>query len=69
MKLTKVRRAGLELLHPGPLRISNVTDPARGTLYWQTAEYLAAAGLAEKERRGFEDWISITDLGRAEVVS
>lgn len=55
MKLTEPRRRGLEVLaasSSGPFgrglaRESNVTSPEAGYVYWQTAKWLVAEGLAE----------------------
>lgn len=49
-RMTDPRRRALGVLrehHPGPVRISNVTDLERGFVYWQTADWLLGAGLAE----------------------
>lgn len=51
LKLTPARRRALEVVaNPGPLRaalVSNVTDRAKGFVYWQSADWLVAEGLAE----------------------
>ena len=52
MKLTPARRRALAVLaerhrHGRCARVSNTTDAEAGCLYWQSAEWLVAAGLAE----------------------
>lgn len=49
MNITKARRAGLDTLaavYPEPGRVSNVTNPQLGYVYWQTAHWLIDNELA-----------------------
>ena len=49
MKLSPARRAALDALvaaHPGAARVSNETVVELGYVYWQSADWLLAEGLA-----------------------
>lgn len=64
MQLTKPRRAGLEVLaatYPSAARRSNRTDKRKGHIYWQVADWMHEAGLAELD--GYEN-LRITEAGR-----
>lgn len=55
--LTDARRRALEVMaagHPLPARVSNVTTRTAGTalIYWQTADWLTAEGLARATDAG-----------------
>jgi hypothetical protein len=68
-KLTAPRRVALWVLAEGPARYSNATtrDPDNRTVYWQSADWLIANGLATMHSpTGTHDHqvVTITDAGR-----
>jgi len=69
MKLTKVQRAGLEMLAQGAMRESNQTDPDRRFLYWQTAQRLEQMALAVRRPANGLMSVSISGHGRATLAA
>lgn len=76
MKLTKARRAALDVLAERHrrgrcARVSNVTDPDHGYVYWQSFRWLSEAGLAAgiDDGRGGESsvYVRITAAGLEQV--
>ena len=61
----RARALGTMARHDGIARVSNVTDPAGGTVYWQSADWLVAEGLAEHV--GSSGSIALTYSGWAAV--
>ena len=60
--LTSSRSKALLVLTEGPARRSSYATSYSGTVYWQSADWLAEHGLATIAAYGRE--VTITDLGR-----
>ena len=60
--LTSARAKALLVLTEGPGRRSSYATSYSGVVYWQSADWLAAHGLATITSYGRE--VAITDLGR-----
>lgn len=75
LKLTGARRRGLEVLARrgigtrvdpdgnGLTRISNVTDPRKGFIYWQTGNWLLEEELVERWPDTWSDYVRLTGRG------
>lgn len=60
--LTSARAKALFVLTEGPARRSSYATSYAGTVYWQSADWLAANGLATIAAYGRQ--VTITELGR-----
>jgi hypothetical protein len=64
VRWTPARRRALDVFRGRSrgVRVSNVTDAAAGTIYWQSAAWLCAHGFARVTTVN-SDFIEVTDAG------